>query len=146
MQERLRQLRCEDRVRFAGLLDRAALLDALRSADLCLLPSLTESFCKARLDAMLCGVPVLTTEVGFGRTLVGADGERGWIVPAGSPEAIARGVAAVLEGPLDWPGLRRRCRDFVTHLTLEAWAARIQAICREQWGVATLAGRLTAQR
>ena len=97
MKSRLRELGCQDAVYFAGLLDRKGLMSELMRSDVCVLPSLTESFCKARLDAMLCGVPVLTTDVGFGRTLVG-DGERGWIVPIGDPGAIA-GAVSRISGP-----------------------------------------------
>ena len=57
--------------------------------DVCVLPSLTESFCKARLDAFLCGVPVITTAVGFGREIIGEDGERGWIVTSSDAQALA---------------------------------------------------------
>jgi glycosyltransferase involved in cell wall biosynthesis len=59
-----KRLRCEDIVHFAGQLDRSALVQHLLSTDVCVLPSLSEGFCKARLDAMLCGVPVITTDVG----------------------------------------------------------------------------------
>ena len=52
-------------------------LKQMLEMDMCVLPSLTESFCKARLDAFLCGVPVITTGVGFGREIIGEDGERG---------------------------------------------------------------------
>ena len=72
-------------IAFLGQLDRSRLLQELASSDVCVLPSLTESFCKARLDAMLCGVPVLTTWVGFGREIVGRDGERGWVVAPETP-------------------------------------------------------------
>ena len=129
-------------VTFAGQLDRSALMAALMTADLCVLPSLTESFCKARLDAMLCGTPVLTTEVGCGRALVGADGERGWIVPAKSPAAIAARLAGVQSEALDWPALRRRCRAFAESYTVEGWGECIGKIAAAQWGVQVVNGRL----
>jgi len=144
MEARLRELGCEKSVRFAGLLDRGGLLKELAGSDVCILPSLTESFCKARLDAMLCGVPVMTTEVGFGRTLVGADGERGWIVPVGDPRSIADAVAGVSRGSIDWPALRERCRRYVERFTLEEWARRIAGICSRQWSVPVLEGKLSA--
>jgi glycosyltransferase involved in cell wall biosynthesis len=145
MEARIRELGCEDVVRFVGMLDRPDLLNELMQADVCVLPSLTESFCKARLDAMLCGVPVLTTEVGFGRAIVGDDGERGWIVPASDPAAIAAAITRLTSEPADWPALRRRCRDYVGRFTLEAWASRIAEICAGQWGISVKEGRLTGQ-
>jgi glycosyltransferase involved in cell wall biosynthesis len=142
MASRVRELGCEGIVRFAGLLDRSTLLRELMQSDLCVLPSLTESFCKARLDAMLCGVPVLTTEVGFGRAIVGTDGERGWIVPAADANAIAAAIARIAHDPLDWPALRARCHSYVMSLTLEEWTRRIGEICAAQWNMSLREGRL----
>jgi glycosyltransferase involved in cell wall biosynthesis len=143
--ERLRALvqarGCDDLVTFAGQLDRAALVRLLQATDVCVLPSLTESFCKARLDAMMCGVPVVTTEVGFGREIVGADGERGWVVPSGDAGALADGLRRALGEPRDWPALRARCRHYTEAFTIEAWTDAIAAICATQWGLARLAPR-----
>ena len=148
--DRLRELArargCDHLVSFAGQLDRTALVALLQATDLCVLPSLTESFCKARLDAMMCGVPVLTTEVGFGRAIVGSEGERGWVVPSGRADALADGLYHVFAEPRDWPALRRRCRGYTEAFTIEAWTDAIAAICAGQWGLAREDGRLRPKR
>jgi len=120
-------------VRFAGQLDRAALALELRAADVCVHPSYTEGYCKAWLDAMAQGLPVLTTEVGAARAVVGAAGERGWLVPPGDPAALAAGIRRVMTGPVDWPTLRRRCREYAASRTLEAWAEQIGRACDRRW-------------
>lgn len=140
--ELARREQCEGLIRFAGQLDRQAVISHLLDSDLCVLPSHTESFCKARLDAMLCGVPVITTEVGFGREIVGAYGERGWLVPAGKPADLANSLQQVSASPPDWPALRRRCREYVERFTLEAWAAEIGRICAGQWRLSLEEGKL----
>jgi glycosyltransferase involved in cell wall biosynthesis len=122
-------------VRFTGQLDRPTLIATLCQADVCVLPSLSESFCKARVDSMLCGTPVLTTEVGFGRELVGSDGERGWLVTSGDAEQLAQAVTRLVDEPIEWSALRHRCHTFATGLTLEAWASEIGQLCASQWGV-----------
>ncbi|HEU4628914.1 MAG TPA: glycosyltransferase [Gemmatimonadaceae bacterium] len=142
----VRERGCDDVITFAGQLDRTALVTLLSETDLCVLPSLTESFCKARLDAMICGVPVVTTEVGFGREIVGADGERGWIVPSGRADALAATLRRALAEPRDWPALRQRCRRYTEALTIEAWTDAIAAICAGQWGLAREEGRLVPRR
>jgi glycosyltransferase involved in cell wall biosynthesis len=136
--------RCGDRVTFAGQLERRALLAALERTDVCVLPSLTESFCKARLDAMLCGVPIVTTAVGFGRDIAGLDGERGWVVAVADAQGLADRLIRTATEPLDWPALRRRCREYVEARTLEAWARRIAAICAAQWDLRLVDGKLRA--
>ena len=130
-------------MRFAGQLNRGALTATLCQADVCVLPSLSESFCKARLESMLCGTPVLTTEVGFGRELVGPEGERGWLVTSGDAQELAQALARLVEEPRDWPALRQRCRAFAKTLTLEAWAAEIGRLCASQWEVDLRGGKIS---
>jgi glycosyltransferase involved in cell wall biosynthesis len=141
----VKRLRCEDIVDFAGQVDRGALVTQLLGSDVCVLPSLTEGFCKARLDAMLCGVPVITTDVGFGREIVGSDGERGWVVPPGDVPALVTALRRVVTERLDWPNLRLRCRRYVEGQTLEAWAGRIADICARQWNLSIVDGKLRSR-
>jgi glycosyltransferase involved in cell wall biosynthesis len=128
-------------VRFLGQLDRSRLMETLCRADVCVLPSLSESFCKARIESMLCGTPVLTTEVGLGRELVGPDGERGWLVASGNVKELAQAVETLVEEPRDWLALRKRCRAFAEGFTLEAWASEIGRLCASQWGVTLRNGK-----
>lgn len=129
-------------VTFHGQLDRARLSAELRHADVCVQPSLSEGFCKAWLDACAHGVPVLASEVGAAAAVLGTGGERGWLVPAGDPRALAAAIARVVAEPRDWPALRARCRAFAEELTIERWAQRIGQICAEQWRVSLVGGRL----
>jgi len=135
---------CRQLVRFAGQLNRTEVMEELLRTDVCVLPSLSESFCKARLEAMLCGVPVISTPVGFGVEIIGKDQERGWIVPAGDSAALAETLRHVLTSPVDWPALRQRCRAYAEWLTLETWASDIGRICAEQWRLPLVDGKLRA--
>src|SRR5438132_1678214 len=139
----VRRLRCEDIVQFTGQLDREALVRQLLRTDVCLLPSLTEGYPKATLDAMACGVPVITSDVGFLREIVGSDGERGWVVPAGDVAALVAALRRVLTEPVDWPSLRQRCRTYAEGQTLAGWGDRIRGICARQWGLSIVDGKLT---
>ncbi len=112
--------------------------------DVCILPSLTESFCKARLDAFLCGVPVITTDVGFGREIVGSDGERGWILPNHDAQDLAAVIKRAVKMTGDWPSLRARCRKFAEGFTLEQWTEAIAGICTEQWKISSREGKIQA--
>ncbi|MGD9855316.1 MAG: glycosyltransferase family 4 protein [Planctomycetaceae bacterium] len=57
-------------------------------ADVCLLPSVSDTFGLVILEAMSLGVPVITTPNTGGADVI-ADGENGFIVPVMSPEDIA---------------------------------------------------------
>lgn len=81
-------------VRFLGRLDTVAPLLAM--ADLFLLPSQSESFGLAALEAMACGAPVLASRTG-GLPEVLTDGVEGILEPPGSVEAMARRAVALLK-------------------------------------------------
>jgi glycosyltransferase involved in cell wall biosynthesis len=145
LEARARALGCEGDVRFAGQKGRDALLAELLAADVCVLPSLSEGFSKARIDAMLCGAPVLTTEAGSGRQVVGAEGERGWVVPSGDSAQLAAAITRLASEERDWPALRQRCRSFAEAYTLEGWSERIGQICASQWNLQLAEGRLCSR-
>src|SRR5262249_17359192 len=108
----------------------------------CVQPSLTEGYSKAWLDAMAHGLPVLASEVGAARGVIGADGERGWLTPPGLSSALAETIQCVIQQKRDWPALRHRCRSFVEARTLEAWGQTIGTICAHQWNLRLTEGRL----
>jgi glycosyltransferase involved in cell wall biosynthesis len=133
-------------VEFAGQLDRGRLSRALLEADFCVQPSLTEGFSKAWLDAFAHGLPVLASDVGAARGVMGNDGERGWTVRPGDSQVLADRLETILSRTTEWPALRHRCREFVESRTVDAWASRIGTLCAEQWGVTLDNGKLRERR
>jgi glycosyltransferase involved in cell wall biosynthesis len=136
------QLDVRHLIDFRGQLDREALSAELLRADFCVQPSLTEGFSKAWLDAMAHGLPVLASEVGAARDVIGGDGARGWLVPPGDERALARALREVVTGERDWASLRKRCRVYVEGKTLERWARQIGEYCAAQWGWCWEGGKL----
>lgn len=88
-----RELGVHDDIRFLGRLDTVAPI--LAATDLFLLPSQTESFGLAALEAMACGSPVLASRIG-GLPEVIEDGVNGILEPPGSVEAMARRAIELL--------------------------------------------------
>lgn len=91
-------------VRFFGRVDDIA--DLLRGADLFLLPSETESFGLAALEAMACGVPVVASRAG-GIPEVVADGETGFLAPVGDVTTMTKRALEVLRDPVRLETFRR---------------------------------------
>jgi N-acetyl-alpha-D-glucosaminyl L-malate synthase BshA len=89
-----RELGLSDYVRCLGSLTQFA--DLLARADLFLLPSETESFGLAALEALACSVPVVASAVG-GLSEVVRDGATGLLVPPSDPSALAAAVLSLLE-------------------------------------------------
>jgi len=70
-----------------------------RAADVCLVPSRSESFGLVALEAAACGTPVVASDVGGLRTLVD-HGRTGYLVDRSDPAAFAAWVRQILAEPL----------------------------------------------
>lgn len=84
---------CEDTV-FLGKLKNPT--EVLGISDLFLLPSQTESFGLAALEAMACGVPVISTNAG-GLPEVNVHGETGFLSDVGDTAAMAQHALSILK-------------------------------------------------
>ncbi len=92
--ERLcRQLSLCDDVKFLGKQD--GLVEILNAADIFLIPSQSESFGLAALEAMACGLPVISSNIGGLPELV-RHNETGFIAGIGDIERMAKYVTDLL--------------------------------------------------
>ncbi len=91
--------------------ERGDLIATLQQSDVFLLPSQTESFGLAALEAMACGVPVVASDVG-GVSEVVADGQTGFLAAVGDIAGMARHALRLLTDE----DLRRRMARAARHL------------------------------
>ena len=99
----LQQGQVEQDVRYLGLRHDVAPL--LAQTDLLLMTSLAESFCLAALEAMACGIPVLSTRVG-GVPEVVLHGKTGFLFPVGDHPAAVRAAVNLLTDPTRHQAMR----------------------------------------
>jgi glycosyltransferase involved in cell wall biosynthesis len=100
IEERLRVLDLSDRVRITGWLGNDAVRAEIRAARALVLPSFAEGLPVVLMEALALGRPVVATYIAGIPELV-EDGVNGWLVPAGSAEALANAVVRVLAAPAE---------------------------------------------
>jgi D-inositol-3-phosphate glycosyltransferase len=88
-----------DHVRFVGAVPHEQLATYYAMADVCVVPSLTESFGLVALEAQAVGTPVVAASVGGLREVV-EDGVTGFLVDGHEPRDYARAMADVLDDPI----------------------------------------------
>lgn len=111
------RLGLEQHVVFTGPLKSEDLKTPLSAADLFVLSTRNEGWANVFLEAMACGLPVITTDVGGNAEVVCSTG-LGSIVPFGDPTALERAMAAALRQPWDRDGIMAHARE-------NAWDTRV---------------------
>lgn len=124
-------LELHQQVHLHGKQPSAKVRELLQAADIFLLTSLSEGISNAALEAMACGLPVVTTDCGGMREAV-TDGVEGFVVPVGDSEAIAAALARLARDPalrerMGQAARQRVLRDFTLKEQIQAFVALFEA-------------------
>jgi glycosyltransferase involved in cell wall biosynthesis len=128
-----KELGLSDAVTFLGFV--SPIQDALERSAAVVVPSLGEGFGMVALEAMERGRPVIASDVG-GLPEIVADGETGFVVPAGDAEALADAMVSIAAdlpraAAMGEAGRRRALESF----TQERSTRGIEALYLRHWSV-----------
>jgi glycosyltransferase involved in cell wall biosynthesis len=116
LKSRAGNLALGDHVRFLGAMPREEIPAIYRGADVLICTSGFEAGPRTVFESLACGTPAVSVDVGQVREVLHGDPDIGHVVGGRNPDAIARALEKVLEGP---PSVLRqeRCAQAVASFT-----------------------------
>jgi len=133
----VQDMRLEEVVHLHGHCSPDEVPPLLQQADVFVLSSLSEGISDAVLEAMACGLPIVTTDCGGMREVV-TDGVEGFVVPVRAPEAMAKAVMqlaenATLRRQMGEAGRARVLREFSLDQQVEQWMQLYRAVMAKKF-------------
>lgn len=92
-----------------------------KTADLFVLSSDYEGFGNVIVEAMACGVPVVSTDCRSGPAEILANGKYGRLVPVGDTEKLAKGIEEALQASHDTDALVSRAAEFSPSIAAQSY-------------------------
>ena len=123
LQRQVAELGLQDTVRFLGPLPPEALRVPLSAANVFVLATRNEGWANVFLEAMACGLPVVTTAVG-GNAEVVCRPELGRVVPFGDAQALHAALEQALRQPWDAAEIRR-------YAAANTWDSRVEVLLHQ---------------
>jgi len=123
LERQVQHLRLEKNVRFLGALPSEQLKIPLSAADVFVLATANEGWANVFLEALACGLPVVTTDVGGNREVI-CDETLGTVIPFGDPGQLQKAIADALSKDWNKEKIIQYARD-------NAWDERVTILVRE---------------
>ena len=120
LEKMVAELNLVQHVRFLGPRPHEDLAEILSAADVFVLATRAEGWANVFLEAMACGLPVITTDVGGNREVV-CRPELGEVVPFGDAKALSRALASALQTQWRSDEIRRYAEE-------NAWPCRVAVL------------------
>lgn len=118
------------RVDFLGPLSEERKFQHLSRADIFVLPSLYEGFGIVFLEAMYCGLPIITTNEG-GQTDFLKDGKTGFLVPPKDVDELARKILILYSNMRLREQISQNNREYVKRFYIENTARKYERLFEE---------------
>jgi glycosyltransferase involved in cell wall biosynthesis len=95
----IERLQLSGAVTFEAAVSNDRMVELYAEASVAVVPSLYEGFSLPAVEAMACGVPLVTTTGGALPEVVGENGVTGMLVPPGDPGALAQAISTIMAEP-----------------------------------------------
>jgi glycosyltransferase involved in cell wall biosynthesis len=110
-------------------------IELLQQADLFCYPTrASEGFPKVVLEALACGLPVVTTPVSVLPQLIATG--CGLIIEEAKPQAVADAVLQAVSDPVRYRAMSAQAVRTAQSYSLESWRDTIGDLLRKAWGAA----------
>jgi glycosyltransferase involved in cell wall biosynthesis len=93
LQKLVTKLHLEDRVQLLGHKSKQEIVALLQESDIFVLPSQSETFGVAYIEALACGLPIIATDCGGPRDIVTSN--NGLLVPINNQQALEQAIIQV---------------------------------------------------
>lgn len=124
--QRTEQLGITDHVCFKGFVDSP--LPYMKRAQLFAITSRWEGFCNVIVEALLCGLPIVSTDCPSGPAEILEDGKFGALCPVGDMDALAKAMEEALEKPIDPEIQKKRAMDFTVQKICDQYEALMEEV------------------
>jgi glycosyltransferase involved in cell wall biosynthesis len=123
LETQVKTLRLENHVRFLGAYPSEQLKIPLSAADCFVLATANEGWANVFLEAMACGLPVITTDVGGNKEVIN-DASLGTVVPFGNAPALLTALIDALAVSWDTQAIIR-------YAQANSWQTRVELLVNE---------------
>lgn len=134
----------DGRYHWLGALSQAATRQRIKRCHLLLLPSLMEGGANVLIEAVTSGVPVLGSDIGGNRGMLGAD-YPGWF-PVGDAERLAGLISNATKDPQYYATLSRRCAERVSLFSPAHECAAVCSLLENEVSVEANVGLIDVKR
>lgn len=113
---------------FLGTVDHEHICEHLQNADIFVLPSLNEGMPNATMEAMSCGLPVITTDTGGSAELIRGNG---FVVKKGNIKDLQKAIMRFVEDPALIETMGNASRELAVNMSWESVAVAYHRVYSE---------------
>ncbi len=126
-----KELGLQDCIIFHGKLNHGGVMNVLKKSNIFTFPTDSEGFPKAALEALACGLPVITNPVSVLPELI--KNGSGILLKNSDPVSIANAIETIVDNQDQYKSMQKLAIESAKKYTLESWSATIGGYLKTAW-------------